>query len=56
MLQTIETTFVHRDLECGVELAVDPLPERQTVAIYLRILTGTADEPDGLGGLAALVE
>jgi predicted Zn-dependent peptidase len=56
MLQSLDQTFVHRQLDCGVELAVDPLPERQTVAIYLRILAGTADEPEEHNGVAALVE
>ncbi len=51
-----DTEFVHRVLESGVEFAADLLPERQTVSIHFRVLSGTADEPDELGGIAGLVE
>lgn len=48
--------FVHRRLECGVELAVDPLPERGTVALNFRMLTGSADDPLDLTGIGSIVE
>ena len=48
--------FSHTMLPSGVELAVDRLPGRQTVAIVLRMLTTLADEPAELAGLHLLVE
>jgi predicted Zn-dependent peptidase len=46
--------FVHRHLDNGVELAVDCLPERETVAMTFRMLCGVADEPDELAGIHAI--
>lgn len=48
--------FIHRYLDCGVELAVDPLPQRRTVSLYVRVLAGLADEVEEYNGVAALVE
>ena len=55
-LAPVETPFVHEHLACGAELAIDPLPERHTVAIYLRMLSGVTDEPDDYNGVTALTE
>lgn len=48
--------YIHRHLDCGVELAVDPLPERRTVALHVRVLAGLAHEVEEYNGVAALVE
>lgn len=48
--------LVHRDLPGGVELAVDRLPQRATVAMTFRMLTGLVDEPEPLTGIASIVE
>ncbi len=48
--------FVHRQLGCGVEFAADVLPERQTVALAFRLLSGIADEPEELNGISLIVE
>lgn len=48
--------LVHRNLECGAELAADILPDRTTVALAFRLLTGAADDPTDRHGLANLVE
>ncbi|TWT42337.1 Peptidase M16 inactive domain protein [Phycisphaerae bacterium RAS1] len=52
----VEADFFHQNLPSGVELAVDRLPERNTVALAFRMLSGAADDPMELGGLAAIVE
>lgn len=49
-------TYIHRTLDCGVELAALPLPGRRTTAYEIRILCGLADEPADLLGLAGVVE
>jgi predicted Zn-dependent peptidase len=46
----------HAFLPAGVELAVDLLPQRHTVALSFRMLTGVADDPPELTGVGALVE
>ncbi|MFQ5805554.1 MAG: M16 family metallopeptidase [Phycisphaerae bacterium] len=58
LVQTIppESDFVHGFLDSGVELAVDQLPHRHTVAMCFRMLTGVADDPLELTGIAAIVE
>ncbi len=48
--------FDHRMLDCGAELAVDVLPERQCLALHFRMLTGSADDPPDLTGIGAIVE
>jgi predicted Zn-dependent peptidase len=48
--------FDHRQLPSGIELAADLLPERQTVALNFRILTGLQDEPEALTGVSSIVE
>ena len=48
--------FVHRTLANGIELAVDHAPERNSVAVCLRMLTGVADDPPELTGIGAIVE
>jgi predicted Zn-dependent peptidase len=51
-----EVGFVHTILESGVELAVDCLPHRHTVAMCFRMLSGVADDPPELTGIGAIVE
>jgi predicted Zn-dependent peptidase len=51
-----EADFTHGSLDSGVELAVDRLPERNTVAMCFRMLTGVADDPPELTGVASIVE
>lgn len=46
----------HLALDSGVELGVDRMPRRQTVALYFRMLTGMADESDELNGVSEIVE
>ena len=48
--------YVHLNLHSGVEFAADVLPQRQTVAICFRILTGLRDEPLELTGINSIVE
>ncbi len=51
-----QTAFFHRLLPGGVELAVDLLPDRNTVALVFRLLAGVADEPAELTGIGHIVE
>lgn len=51
-----QADLVHRFLDCGVEFAVDSLPQRDTVAMCFRIQTGVADDPPELTGVSAIVE
>jgi predicted Zn-dependent peptidase len=53
---TPEADFVHALLGSGVELAVDRLPHRNTVAMCFRMLTGVADDPPDLTGIGSIVE
>ncbi|MBL8880540.1 MAG: insulinase family protein, partial [Phycisphaerales bacterium] len=46
----------HRDLACGAEFAADVLPDRSTVAIAFRLLSGAVDDPPDRGGQATIVE
>ena len=57
-MQTVapEADFVHGFLDSGVELAVDRLPQRSTVALCFRMLTGVVDDPPDLTGIASIVE
>ncbi|MFH1747441.1 MAG: pitrilysin family protein [Planctomycetota bacterium] len=48
--------FFHQQLSSGVECAADVLPERSTVAMCFRILTGLADEPAELTGISSIME
>lgn len=48
--------FAHHQLDCGIELALDPLPSRQTVALYFRMLGGVALDPLEQTGLSGMVE
>lgn len=48
--------YTHRTLTNGSELAVERLPQRSTIAIVFRMLTGAANDPADQSGLAALVE
>jgi predicted Zn-dependent peptidase len=52
----LDADFVHARLDNGVELALDRLPCRNTVAMCFRLLTGVADDPPELTGLGAIVE
>ena len=54
--QTIQADFVHTQLDNGVELAVDRLPRRDTVALVIRMFAGLAEEPPELAGIGAIVE
>jgi zinc protease len=51
-----ESDFEHTFLDSGVELAVDRLPQRNTVAMCFRMLSGVADDPPELTGIGAIVE
>lgn len=51
-----KTPYTHLTLPCGAELAVDPLPGRNTVALFFRVLVGSSDDPVGTEGLAYVVE
>ncbi|NUQ50291.1 MAG: insulinase family protein [Phycisphaerae bacterium] len=48
--------FFHAQLPSGIELAVDPLPERNVAAIIFRVLAGVSDEPADLNGIGMIVE
>lgn len=48
--------YVHRFLDCGIELAALPLPGRRTAACEIRVLAGLAEEPADRLGLARVVE
>lgn len=48
--------FYHQQLSNGIELAVEVLPGRKTVAYDIRFLTGMVDEPADRLGLAYLTE
>lgn len=48
--------FVHRYLTNGIELAVDPLHDRNAVAVCIRVLTGVVDDAPELTGIGAIVE
>lgn len=48
--------IVHRQLSCGIELAVEVLPAARTAAAEFRFLVGMADEPADRLGLAQIVE
>jgi predicted Zn-dependent peptidase len=49
-------TLTHQLLDSGVEFAADILPERQTVALCFRMLSGLGDEPPELTGVGHIVE
>ena len=51
-----QADFVHAFLDSGVELAIDRLPHRSTVALAFRMLTGVVDDPPELTGIGAIVE
>jgi predicted Zn-dependent peptidase len=51
-----EADFMHGLLDSGVELAIDRLPQRRTAAMSFRMLTGVADDPPELTGIASIVE
>lgn len=51
-----EITPIHRTLDCGIELAVVPLPGRHTVAAELRFLVGFVHEPEDKLGLNYVLE
>lgn len=48
--------YVHKFLDSGVELAVDQLPERKTVALNFRMLGGVVVDPPELTGITSIVE
>ena len=51
-----DDSCVHKHLECGIDLALLPLPGRQTVSAQIRFLVGFVDEPPDRLGLNHLVE
>ncbi len=53
---TPEADYVHGFLDGGVEFAVDRLPHRNTVAMCFRMLTGVAEDPPELTGIASIIE
>jgi predicted Zn-dependent peptidase len=48
--------FFHDVLPSGVEFGADVLPQRNTVALCFRMLSGVIDEPAELAGIGAAVE
>ena len=48
--------FVHRTLDSGIEFAANALPDRRTVAVEIRLLTGLTDESVEHLGVSRLVE
>ena len=52
----IRETVTHAMLDSGVEFAADVLPQRNTVALVFRMLTGVVDDPPDLTGCGAIVE
>lgn len=50
------STTVHRRLDCGIELAAEVMANRSSVSFAIRLLSGTAFEPDEQLGVARLVE
>lgn len=52
----LPANYVHAFLDNGVEFAADLLPERNTVALCFRMLTGVIDDPPELTGLSHIVE
>ncbi len=53
----VDDTVDHRKLDCGIELAVLPLPARNVAAMHIRYLAGYAFEAgDALGGAHVLDE
>ncbi len=53
---THKTPLTHKTLDCGIELGCIDLPDRHAVAMEFRFLTGTADEADGLFGVARMLQ
>lgn len=51
-----DAAALHLNLCNGVEFAADVLPDRETVAIIFRMLSGLADEPPELAGIGQIVE
>ena len=49
-------SYVRTHVDCGIELAALPLPNRHTVAVQIRFLVGFANEPEDRLGLNHLVE
>ena len=49
-------SYIHKHLDCGIELAALPLPKRHTVSVQIRFLVGFANEPENRLGLNHLVE
>ncbi|MFQ5463599.1 MAG: M16 family metallopeptidase [Phycisphaerae bacterium] len=48
--------LVHGSLPCGIEYGLTRLPDRHVVAFQIRILSGVANEPTSLLGLARVLE
>ncbi|MBK8916125.1 MAG: insulinase family protein [Phycisphaerales bacterium] len=44
------------ELDCGAQLAAELLPERDTVALIFRMLSGAADDPARLAGMSCILE
>ena len=52
----LEADFHHHNCGAGVEVAVDRLAQRKTVALHFRMLTGLVDEPQELTGIGSIVD
>ncbi len=52
----MKETYIHRTLDCGIELAAMPIDGRRTTAYDIRLMCGLADEPADRLGLAGVVE
>ena len=52
----IRAGLTHTRLDSGVEFAADVLPQRNTVALVFRMLTGVVDDPPEQTGIGAIVE
>ncbi len=50
------TTAVHQRLDCGIDFAAEPMPDRPTVSFNIRFRSGAAYEPADRLGVARLVQ
>jgi len=53
---SMDGTYHHRRLDCGVDFAAIALEGRRTTSFEIRVCAGLADEPDDRLGLARIVE
>jgi predicted Zn-dependent peptidase len=55
-MRTLQAELIHRQLDCGIELAACVMPDRHTASLGIRVLTGMTDEPADMLGLSRFVE